>query len=469
MKFFANSSLVSNTQKTFSLLYIRRSHIVMGLFYISLFCYSFLSSDVKRTITISQQDNLYLQINSLIFLIIGIILTTINIKRNLKIPMALMISGPIFVIYWLINIAMRINFSQIHNTMDIFYSIIELLNIALPITIASCFTVYSFINKKLYSLYTLSIAILIILVFYVLAIYFFDLIIPTIKKIFELEISIDAFAIGIDRTIGYRRLYGPLGGSTSLGFILIPISGYFLHLYKNNSRIVYIGIISLASILLIMTASRAAILGQSFLILSYLLMRKRLFINITILSFLLLVFTIAGTSISLPEKLNPFKAQFYSDSRRITALKTSLNAWLSTPASFLFGADYNELPLLSKDWNLASAEIIKPELIINTKYGILFRGPHSIFNWTISGTGLIGFIIRCSFIYFFIYSLFRRILKIKSKEYLIFPFSILFSMIILFTDDLHVIYPMLMTCWFIFYIYAYRMINAPKNELSKFQ
>jgi len=439
--------------------------VTIILFFFSLVCYSLLSADAERTIIISNSDNLCIPINSFVFLIAGILIAIINIKKIFYLPKVLILSGFVFAIYLIINILIKISLGQVYNNSDIFYSLIELINIILSIIIAYCFITSVLITKKRNSLYNLSLTIIAILFAYLLAIYFFDTIVPAVKQIIGLGIKIDDLSTGIDKSIGYRRLYGPLGGSTSLGIILIPISGYFLHLYTKKSKIFYILIVLSASFLIVLTASRAALIGQTLLlILFFFVSKKRIFLTVSIALLALMIFLSVGTkySIDIPEKFHLSKIIF--DQNRVLASKTTLKAWLSSSTSFFLGVGYNKLVLITKDWNLSTAGIMIPEKLVLTEYGFLPRGPHSIFNWVISGSGLIGFVLRCSFIYYFIYRLFIKTLITKSKKHLIMPFSILFSMIILFTDDSHVLYPMLMACWFIFYIYSYNIISKHHSK-----
>lgn len=443
-----------------SLLTFRKSTFVRRIFYAALFLVAFISNDPSRTIVLSSSYGIYIPVGSLIFLVGGSLITLMGFKKLLRMPKVLVIAGPVFAAYVLLQTAVRVVAGATYSVQDTFYTVVELMNIILAIGIAYCY-IDSLKRKDVFSLQPLCYMILAILTLYYTAILASQVVLPLVKSLTGMSVTVDDLSLrNIDRSIGFRRLYGPLGHSTSLGLILIPICGYSLFLLKITSKTKHLLAFIVSSILIILTGSRVAIFGY-MLLLAYYLLRWRWYVAVSLLamSFLILFLLYGDISLLFPQKLNPFKMASYMDNYRLLAFLTCCNAWLSTSVSFFFGVGYNEIILLTKKWFLSSAGLMRHEHFV-TVYGYLPGGPHSIFNWAVSGTGLIGLLLRCSFIYYFIFHSFRKIGRIFKKPYSVFVVSICISMLNLFTDGSHIMYPMLMACWFVFYIFAVCLLSS---------
>jgi len=442
------------------LLIFKKSTLIRRIFYAVLILVAFVSNDPSRTIVLSSSYGIYIPVGSLIFLVGGGIVTLIGFKKFPYMPKVLVIAGPVFAAYVLLQTALRVIAGATYSVEDIFYTVVELMNIILAIGIGYCY-IHSLKRKDIFALQPLCYTILVILTLYYTAIFASQVVLPLAKSLTEIGVTVDDLLLrGIDRSIGFRRLYGPLGHSTSLGLVLIPISGYNLYLLRIRPKTRYLFSFFMAGVLIILTGSRVAIFGYVVLLLYYFLNRFRACAVLPfVLSFLVLLLLYREIVPLFPQKLNPFNKSTYLDNRRFLAFLTCCNAWLSTSSSFLFGAGYDKIVLITKKWFLSAAGMTRHGDII-TVYGWLPGGPHSIFNWAISNTGLVGFLLRCSFIYHFVFTVIRKSLSILNKPYSVLVVSVCISFLNLLTDDSHVIYPMLMACWFVFYIFAVRLLST---------
>jgi len=279
-----------------------------------------------------------------------------------------------------------------------------------------------------------------------------------------MEIQLDVLTKDIDETVGYRRLYGPLGHSTGLGLILIPMSGYFLFRLESGSKWRYLLFWGACVTLTVLTGSRTAVFGQAILLVFFMATRYfALFLALLLAGFIATIVLGNYTTLSLPAKLDPLKVKTYIDVRRIEALRTSLNAWLSSPLSIFFGARYSELVIPTQKWYLSAAGLMTHGDLW-CKYGFLPGGTHSILNWVLSSWGIVGLILRCSFVYVFVGRLLRKCGSVFRRKNLLVPIAVTISFLNLFTDGSHVTYPMLMSCWFVFYIFAYDALMADNSE-----
>jgi len=442
------------------LLIFKKTTLIRHVFYFVLFFVAFVSNDPSRTIALSSSYGIYIPVGSLVFLVGGSLITLVGFKKLLRMPKVLVIAGPVFAAYVLLQTAVRVVAGATYSVQDTFYTVVELMNINLAIAMGYCY-VHSLKKKDVFALQPLCYTILTILTLYYTAIFASQVVLPLVKSLTGIGVTVDDLLLrGIDRSIGFRRLYGPLGHSTSLGLVLIPICGYSLLLLKIIPKTKHLLAFIASSILVILTGSRVAILGY-MLLLAYCLLRWRWYVAVSLLamSFLVLFLLCGDIAPLLPQKLNPFKMTTYADNNRLLAFLTCCNAWLSTPVSIFFGVGYSEIILLTKKSFLSSAGLMKHEHFV-TVYGYLPGGPHSIFNWAVSSTGLIGLLLRCSFIYHFVFQVIRKIGGILKKPHSVFIMSICISLLNLFTDDSHVMYPMLMACWFVFYIFVVRLLST---------
>ncbi len=395
-------------------------------------------------------------------------------------PKILIVSGPIFALYIIFNIGIGILAGEIYTLADIFYSFIELLYIVFSISVAYCYVRILKEKDTTPSLFPISFIIVMIMISYWLAITGSNVILPFLKNIIGFEINIDALIRNIDLFLGFRRLYGPLGGSASLGILLIPILGYSLYQLKEKFKFHHFVLLLLSVLLAFFTGSRVAIFGVLALLLLFFLTRHFIlsYVLILALSGFLLYLSLGPPSPNNENIYSP-NTKPLLDKKRIAAIKTSLNAGLSSSRAFLFGVGYKELGISAKKRFLTAASPITtqeyieteygiiakgPYIILDTEYGFMPGGPHSIFNWVFAKTGLIGLILRLSFIYVFVFFLFRQILKGPHKSYLIMVTAVFISFSNLFTDECHIADPMLMTCWFVFYIYAYEKITKKISD-----
>jgi hypothetical protein len=436
-----------------SLVTLSKSTLIRCTFYAVLLGVAFISNDPTRTIRLSRSHNIYIPLGAVVFLLGGAIITLVGFKELRSMPKVLILAGPLFTAYVLVQTCVRLIIGDTYSVSDMFYTLIELVNINLSILVGYSY-VSSLYAKGVFALRPICYLILGVMSLYYIAIVASQVLEPALESITGMGITIDDLRQGVDRSIGFRRLYGPLGHSTSLGVVLIPVCGYTLYLLKIKPRPTHLFAFTLSTFLIIATGSRVAVFGYvALLIFSLLSWHSHLAVLILpmIVVFLLLLYgRVTGF---LPAKLNPLNLSYYVDHRRLLALYTCCNAWLSTPGSLFFGVGYNELVLITKKWFLSAAGLMSHQEIV-TRYGWLPGGPHSIFNWTVSGTGLIGLLLRCSFIYYFVSSVIWRTGRVLRRRESVVTISVLISCLNLFTDGSHVTYPMLMACWFVFYTFA---------------
>lgn len=442
---------------------IDRNDLIRKIFYVSVFLFAIIPNSPDKTITISKSHNLYFPLGSLIFFIGGLIITFLGIKILPKMPKALLFSGPLFSIYVIFQISLKIFFGANYGFDDIFYTIIELININLAIFSGYCYF-KSLKNIDVFSeLRLLSDLILVILVFYSLAIYASDLITPTIKNITRISINIGSLEFGIPKRLGYRRLYGPLGNPSQLGLILIPICGCHLFLLQKKAKLnVFLRFI-IATILIFLTGAKAPVFAYLLLLIYYLCFRLKwksiYFVN------LLLVLILVGINFGLlfPSRVNPLLIDNYIDKNRISAFITSSSAWLSSASSFLFGVGYNELIVSTKKIYLSAAGLMENRELF-TKFGFLPGGAHSMFNWAILNTGFAGTLLYCAFIYHFFFSVIKKIPAIFQKDYSIVIVAVSISFIHLFTSIVHISRPALVACWVVFYISSVYILSRKHSS-----
>ncbi|MCK4783898.1 MAG: O-antigen ligase family protein [Desulfobacteraceae bacterium] len=435
-------------------------------FYAVLLFVAFVNNDPSRTITISRSYGIYFPVSSLVFLVGGSVIVLMNLDKLLRMPKVLVIAGPVFATYVLLKIAVETIAGEIYGLSDMFYTAVELINIILSITLAYCY-VSSLKQKDIFALQPICYLILAILCLYYLAIVASEVVLPAVKSITGLSIAIDSLEHGVPPRLGYRRLYGPLGTPPSLGFVLIPICGYSLSLFRLKPKLCYLATFVVSTILIVLTGSRTPLLAYMFL-LAYCLLVWWKWKGILALTLSVFIVQLVGWNIStlLPLRINLFKSEFYLDPRRASAFLACYKAWLSSLTSFFFGVGYNEIALVTKKCFLGAAGLICRFEVKNTitKYGFLpAGGPHSIFNWSIASTGLVGLLLRCSFIYYFVWRAIRRIGRFFYRPHSELIMSVCISCVHLFTGDTHTSYPMLMACWFVFYIFALNLLSVPSR------
>ncbi len=437
---------------------INRNNLIRKIFYLSVFLFAVIPNSPDKTIVISKAYDLYIPFGSLIFLIGGLSISVLGLKWIFGMPKALLISGPIFTIYVIIQICFGILFGAEYGFDDIFYTSIELININLAFFTGYCYFKSLKDEDILDSIQKISDLILAIVIFYFLAIYASEFVLPIIKKVTGFSINIGGLEQGVPQRLGYRRLYGPLGNPSQLGLALIPICGYHLFLlqkkYKFNVFIKFI----ITTCLLFLTGARGPVFLYIFLFI-YFLGFKLKWKSIYFFTFLLALISF-GINVGLlfPSRVNPFLIGNYIDENRINAFLTSINAWMSSASSFLFGVGFNEIIISTKKIYLSAAGLMENRELF-TNYGFLPGGTHSMFNWVIFNTGLTGLLLYCYFIYNFFLKAIKKIPSIIKKEYSILIVAVSICFIYFLLSMVHVSRPPLVACWIVFFVLSVNILS----------
>ena len=96
-----------------------------------------------------------------------------------------------------------------------------------------------------------------------------------------------------------------------------------------------------------------------------------------------------------------------------------------------------------------------------TDFGPMPYGPHSILWWSLSSYGLFGAVFRCAFLMYLPFAILRlKVQDWRRHEAVSYPTALILSAAGFFFDDGHIVYPYLMTIWFIFLLLLIRRRHA---------
>jgi|GEM_PF-5759140 len=192
-------------------------------------------------------------------------------------------------------------------------------------------------------------------------------------------------------TLGFIRVFGPLGGSTSLNFVILPALGFSVGqlFVPSRSKILWGAITAILLIAAIGTGSRGAVLCLgAFCILILLTLRITKALKFLLPVVLVLGIVIAFTGI--PERFLTMQ-----DTARIETYKTGLRALTSSPRNFFVGVGHGGLYSLLHDntirmlKGLAFSHMATKE----TEFGFTLTNSHSTILQPLFENGVLGFAI----------------------------------------------------------------------------
>lgn len=195
----------------------------------------------------------------------------------------------------------------------------------------------------------------------------------------------------VDRTtgtLGFIRVFGPLGTATTLNFVLVPALGFSIGmLVRPNSIKIYWSAASLFFIVAILsTGSRGGLVSlAAFAILLVLSLRLR---SILFLLPIGIVLAVIVAAVGVPEKFRDFE-----DRARVTTYATGWRAYVSSPRNVVIGAGHGALYSALHDQALRTLRGRRRWYLLShrTAFGYTLRNSHSALLRSLVETGVPGF------------------------------------------------------------------------------
>jgi len=206
--------------------------------------------------------------------------------------------------------------------------------------------------------------------------------------------------------LGFIRVFGPLGASTSLNFVMFPVLGFSVGqlFVPSRSKILWGSIAAILLMCIIGTGSRGAILCLgAFIMLALVTLGA-----IKALKFLIPAMFAFGVIIlikGVPERFLEFQ-----DSARFETYRTGFRVLTSSPRNFFFGVGHGGLYSLLHDNTMRSlrglgfAHMATKE----TEFGFTLTNSHSTILQPLFENGVIGFLLLMIPLFWIVTRLFGR-------------------------------------------------------------
>lgn len=192
-------------------------------------------------------------------------------------------------------------------------------------------------------------------------------------------------------SLGYIRLLGPLGTSTTLNFVLIPLLGVcvgMLFLPRSWKGFWIVAALFFAASI-ILTGSRGGLLSlAAFCVLLLPALRIRSMVILTPFSVILLFVILL---VGIPERFRDFE-----DRSRFDTYATAVRAWSVNPETMIFGTGHGALYSKLNDDSLRNL-VGKDRWFLleeKTQFGYTLRNSHSTLMRSLAETGMIGLALQ---------------------------------------------------------------------------
>lgn len=191
-------------------------------------------------------------------------------------------------------------------------------------------------------------------------------------------------------SLGFIRVYGPLGTATTLNFLLLPVLGFCVGMsfVPSLGRLIWMGLAVFFILAILATGSRGGVLGLStFAVLIAAAIRVRAVLFLVPAGFFLAVL-VALTGV--PERFRDFE-----DRARFETYETAVRAFLDNPRNIVIGTGHGSLYSKLHDdsfrmmWQRNQFYLAEDQ----TPFGHTLRNSHSALLRTLTETGVIGSIM----------------------------------------------------------------------------
>jgi hypothetical protein len=192
--------------------------------------------------------------------------------------------------------------------------------------------------------------------------------------------------------LSFIRMYGPLGTSTTLNFVLLPMLGICVGMLflPQSWKPVWAAAAIFFSGCVVLTGSRGGLL--SFAVFCVLLLPSLRLRSVVFLAPVSVILACVIVLVGVPERFREFE-----DRSRIESYSTALRAWSADPVTIAFGTGHGEL--YSKLHDDSVRHIYGEDrwflLDDKTKFGFTLRNSHSAFVRSLAETGIVGFVLQC--------------------------------------------------------------------------
>ena len=192
-----------------------------------------------------------------------------------------------------------------------------------------------------------------------------------------------------DMALGFIRMFGPLGRSTTLLFILLPVLGYSMGMLfiPGRSRPFWIGMSLFFLFATIATGSRGALVCLAAFVLCLVTSLRLRAAWLLLPPMMLLPFVLMATGI--PERFTQFE-----DRVRLETYATAMRAFSDSPSNVLFGTGHGELySVLHDTTDRKALHKDRWYLLTDTNaFGFTLRSSHTAILRTLTETGIVGFV-----------------------------------------------------------------------------
>lgn len=200
-----------------------------------------------------------------------------------------------------------------------------------------------------------------------------------------------AYMDSTTRSLGFIRLLGPLGTSTTLNFVLLPLLGVcvgMLFLLRSWKGFWIVAALFFAASV-ILTGSRGGLLSlAAFCVLLLPALRIRSMVVLTPFSVILLFVILL---VGIPERFRSFE-----DRSRFDTYATAIRAWSVNPETMIFGTGHGALYSKLNDDSLRNL-VGKDRWFLledKTQFGYTLRNSHSTLMRSLAETGMIGLALQ---------------------------------------------------------------------------
>ena len=193
-----------------------------------------------------------------------------------------------------------------------------------------------------------------------------------------------------ERTLGFIRVFGPLGQATTLNFVLFPALGFAISLFfvPGRSKAFWGFVTFFFLTAIILTGSRSAVLALwSFFLLCLLVSRIR---SLKVLVPIGALFGITSLFVDIPERYFAL-----IDRSRTETYKTAYRTFSSRPRNVVIGVGNGGMYSMLHDNTMRRLHNRADDrYYLATKYtdfGFTLRSAHSTFGQVLVETGVVGF------------------------------------------------------------------------------